>query len=89
LPLTNGGTVTGTSTLFFVADGALITLPPATTAGQIVILVDVNASGQGIYPQAGTNDAVYIPDVPETTAYSLISDGNHHWYVYGTVQNWW
>ena len=88
-PLLNGSTMAGGSpfTLYFVADDATITLPPATTVGQIVILVDVNTNGSGIFPVAGTNDTVYLPEYPgpRPSAYSLISDGNHDWYVYSTV----
>jgi hypothetical protein len=89
-PLTNGMTVSGTSTLFFVVDLAIVTMPPATTVGQIVILVDVTADGEGIYPQAGTNDTLNLPPTPGpgATGYSLISDGTHHWYVYSEVNNW-
>jgi hypothetical protein len=87
-PLLNGYSVSGTSTLYFVADQATITLPPATTIGQIVILVDVNSNGS-FFPVAGTNDTVYLPQYPgpRPSAYSLISDGNHNWYTYNTVSS--
>jgi hypothetical protein len=90
-PIPNGGTISGTSALYFIADGATVTLPAATTLGQALIFIDIgNDMGNGISAKAITNELVF--DIwnsqsgsSQSESYygmSLVSDGNHHWYVY-------
>ena len=93
-PLGNNATVSGTSTVYWVANGAAVTLPVATTAGQVVILLDATTgfSGTGISAKAGAFDTVFDFNISDTAGsststyfqISLISDGNHHWYIFGT-----
>jgi hypothetical protein len=80
--------------LYFVAPGATVTLPPATTAGQQLILYDSTldpASGATYHVSPAGGDLLI--DGPGSTAYSsaesdlfydeaqVVSDGNGHWFV--------
>jgi hypothetical protein len=82
----NGGTVpSGTTNCFYlVADNATITLPPATTAGQMLYLADV-APVKGYTVNTQGTDHINVGDGSLDTTESsmvnliLVSDGNHHW----------
>jgi len=89
-PLANGGSVSGTSVIYFVSDGATVDLPAATTAGQFLILVDVSESfsSNGINAQTHSGDLVWDPNtgthgttVGHYSNLKLVSDGNHNWYL--------
>jgi hypothetical protein len=89
-PVTNAGTISGSSTVFWVADGATINLPAASTAGQHLVILDVNPAGTGVTVQRQGSDLIY----DETNAsngvtsdgaffnFEFVSDGNGHWYQY-------
>jgi hypothetical protein len=99
--LTNGNTIAVTTpTFYLVTDGASITLPAATTAGQTLYLVNtvLSSSNNGFTINKSSTDATIFnvslitPASSSTGAASansflfydgatLISDGNHHWYV--------
>jgi hypothetical protein len=99
--LTNGNTIAVTiPTFYLVTDGASITLPSATTAGQTLYLVNtvLSSSNNGFTINKSSTDATIFnvslitPASSSTGAASansflfydgatLISDGNHHWYV--------
>jgi len=90
-PLVTGNTVSGTSTVYFVTDNNLVTLPAATITGQQLILLDTTVNGVGFSFKSNTgdsvNDEVFGTVIPAGTAvtgnYStmLVSDGLHHWFV--------
>jgi hypothetical protein len=85
--LTSTQTLSTTSTGFYpVNDGVTVTLPPATTAGQALIFVDVTSISSGITINAGSGDTIInlsggrnssLTNAVET----IISDGIHHWFV--------
>jgi hypothetical protein len=92
-PLANGGTVSSSALLSFVAAGATVTLPPATTAGQVVFLVEVSSGfSNAITAQAGSGDQIFDFNTSNTAfstsggyfAMGFVSDGNHHWYLFNT-----
>jgi hypothetical protein len=67
-------------------DGTVVTLPAATTAGQIITVWDSAGTSAtiGLTVNAGAGDTlVQLEGVSNTQieAYQVISDGNHHWYV--------
>jgi len=84
------GTISGTSVVYFITDGASVTLPAATTAGQELILIDADTAGTGggftinapstntivDGPASGAGTSATIP-----TNCILISDGNKKWWV--------
>ena len=90
-PLTNSTIVCPCLSLYFVTSGATVTLPPASTAGQTLILMNVDATGAASFakPPSGAT----IQDEQDGTAISssgtmavdgdafFISDGNGHWYT--------
>jgi hypothetical protein len=86
-PLTSG-TISGTSIVYFIADGATVTLPAASTSGQELILLDTNVNGSGFtLNAAGTNT---IEDGPASASGAsagiptnciMISDGGGKWWV--------
>ena len=94
-PLTNGASVSGTSTLYFVASNGsnptTVYLPAATTAGQIIILMESSNgfTAEGIVAARSGSDTIfdfYLSDAArtETSNYwgmTMLSDGNHHWYL--------
>lgn len=43
-PLANGATISGTALVYFAIDGATLKLPTATTAGQLIVLIDTTTS---------------------------------------------
>jgi hypothetical protein len=92
-PLPNGGIISSTSVNVFytAADGFTITLPPATKAGQYLIIADNSPSGSGtginIQAPAGStitdefNGAVNLSLVNGGFRFALISDGSGRWYT--------
>jgi hypothetical protein len=86
----NGGTISGTSVLYFLANGATATMPAAATAGQIIVVVNASSgfSGSIFVTKAGTNTIFDwgASDSAQTTVgpyqtMTLVSDGNGHWYI--------
>jgi hypothetical protein len=82
------GPLTGSNVLHFVTDGAIITLPPATTAGQQLILIDADTSGSGFTLRAPSENSINNgrsgPGGSATTIPSscmIVSDGNKVWWV--------
>ena len=89
-PVANGGTISGTSVLYFLANGATATMPAAATAGQIIVVVNASSgfSGSIFVTKAGTNTIFDwgASDSAQTTVgpyqtMTLVSDGNGHWYI--------
>jgi hypothetical protein len=89
-PLTSGATVSSSSVVSWVTANATVTLPPATTAGQLVILISAtNGASTGFQAQAGSGDHTFdynqsdsaISPVGFYGTMSFVSDGNHNWYL--------
>jgi hypothetical protein len=92
-PLANGVTASSSAVLSFVTAGATVKLPPATTAGQIVVLISATSGfSTGFSAQPGTLDQTFdynVSNAAQSTVgpyqtMSFISDGNHHWFIFGT-----
>jgi hypothetical protein len=90
-PLLNGATISGTSTLYFVADQAFVTLPAATIAGQRLIIMGNNPGnpsfigirvGFGDFINDPTNNASNIFLQTARFVFQVVSDGNHYWWIY-------
>lgn len=85
---THTGTLPATTanTFYTITDGATVTLPAATTAGQVLYLVDASgqsassgftfnaASGDTLVIGSGGSNSATVQDI-------LISDGANHWYA--------
>lgn len=93
-PLTNGATVSANAVLSYVTAGAKVTLPPATTAGQIIVLIPTSGGFSiGFSAQAGGGDQVFDPNVSDSavatvgpySTMSFMSDGHHHWYLFSVI----
>jgi hypothetical protein len=90
-PVTNGSTISGTSTVYFVTTGATVTLPLATTPGQQLILMLANVTGASFTIKANNLDTInnepyeIVTSLGGTTTIDasaiMISDGLHHWYL--------
>jgi hypothetical protein len=89
-PVGNGSAISGTSTVYWLANNATATLPAATTAGQTVIVIDASSGFSGSISVTRTSsDTIFdwaASDSAQTTVgpyqtMTLISDGNGHWYV--------
>jgi hypothetical protein len=83
--LANGGTISGTSVVYFVQNGATVTLPAATTAGQQLVLFLVPATGSGFTIQPVGGETVENEQNPGSLLIAgsahLMSDGLGHWYT--------
>ena len=80
--VTTSGTVSGTSVVYVSTDGITVTLPAATTKGQMIILLDAGPISSGVTPHAGSGDSLVNPSGGGDNAganFLFISDGNHHW----------
>lgn len=86
----NGGTITcPCSVVYTVTDNSSIALPPATTAGQLLVLVDV-ASNNGFTIQTQGTDhivdaggTINLTSVGPNVQFIMVSDGSHHWITLG------
>lgn len=72
-------------TVYVVTDGKTVTLPPATTSGQMIILMDVTTSAGITIDRAGS-DTIFsnggsanLTSLGPSASFMIISDGNHHW----------
>ena len=90
-PLTNGQTASANAVLSFVTVGATVVLPPATTAGQIVVLIPTTGGfSTGFSVQPGSGDQAFdynVSNAAQSTigpyeTMSFVSDGHHHWYIF-------
>ena len=91
--LTNGSSISGTSVVYFASDASVLSLPAASTAGQIIIVFDTTPTGGttvGItVNRTGSNtitDALYN-NVSGLTSFTngvihLISNGSGTWFVF-------
>jgi hypothetical protein len=91
--LANGATISGTSTnvVYFTANGNAVYLPSATsaTAGQEIIILDTNPSGNGFTVGSTGGDRIIdeyngatgLTILPGAYKYTLVSDGAGHWYT--------
>ena len=81
--VTTSGTISGSAVLYVCTDGISVTLPAATTKGQIVILIDGSTTvSDGITPVAGSGDSLRGASGGGDSAgasFFFVSDGNHHW----------
>jgi hypothetical protein len=77
----------------WVTAGATVTLPPATTAGQTVILISAtNGFSLGFSAKAGSGGHTFdynvqdgaVATVGPYQTMTFISDGNQNWYIAGT-----
>ena len=93
-PLTNGATITGTSSeIYFITDAATVTLPAANTAGQHLILINhtLTDTSVGITIRPGGSDTLWSTEAEATEAsyftldyMELYSAGNGNWYLINT-----
>jgi hypothetical protein len=84
--VTTSGTVSGTSVVYVCNDGITVTLPAATTKGQVIILLDGQTISSGVTPHAGSGDSLVNPSGGGDSAgasFMFVSDGNHHWFNIG------
>lgn len=85
--LANNSTISSSATAVFytVADGASITLPLASTAGQYLFLVDAATSSGITINRQGTNTifssggAANLTSLGPNANFLVVSDGNGHW----------
>ena len=80
--VTTSSTVTGTSVVYICTDGITVTLPAATTKGQMIVLPDAGPISSGVTPHAGSGDTLVGASGGGDSAganFFFISDGNHHW----------
>jgi hypothetical protein len=89
--------ISGTSVVYFVETNAYVTLPPATTAGQQIILYNSTLSPNGsntynVGPPSSPAGTTIIDGVTDNNFSSgnydnvydegqFLSDGNGHWFV--------
>jgi hypothetical protein len=82
--------VSSTAVVSWVIQGATVTLPPASTPGQLVILIAAtNGFSNGIKAQAGTGDNTYdynaanfaVATVGAYSTMEFVSDGLGNWYI--------
>jgi hypothetical protein len=86
--VTTNTTISGSSVVYPVNDGVTVTLPLASTAGQVIILIDVTAQSTGITIQRqgsntitdGQSGGVNVTSVAGYAIFRLVSDGAGHWY---------
>jgi hypothetical protein len=79
--VTSTSTISGTAVVYICTDNIAVTLPAATTKGQMIILLDP-AISSGITVHAGSGDSIVNPQGTSPGAganFMLVSDGNHHW----------
>jgi hypothetical protein len=88
-------TITSTTSTYFVTDGVALTLPAATTIGQVIILMDTNPgtgfTGSGFSVSRTGSDTITDNINTGTTGLTslsgqfllrFVSDGAHHWYIF-------
>jgi hypothetical protein len=85
--VTTNSTISGAGVVYVVNDGLTVTLPAATTKGQIIVLIDGSSSiSAGITPAAGSGDKLVGASgggVSAGASYMFVSDGNHQWFNIG------
>ena len=91
-PLTNGATISGTSVVYFITDGASVTMPAASTAGQqLVLLNSVYPISMGYTLNTQGTDTIVSSTATPTSSYAagsnsdgsfmMVSDGLGHWII--------
>jgi hypothetical protein len=93
--ISSGVQISGTSVVFFIADGGTVVLPAASSgAGRMIIVFDASftTSGQGLAIKPGSGDTILGSSgnsynsttgtgLQGATTFFVISDGAHTWHV--------